>query len=207
MPENVPRMLIIGAHPDDAEYHAGGMAGLFARHGGVVRCVSVTSGGAGHHQMQTPELIARRRQEAAASAAVIGAEYVVWSNPDGGLQPALAVRDQVITEIRTFAPDVVLTHRVNDYHPDHRAVAQLVQDASYMVTVPLVTAAVSLICSGAMKQGEPRALPGRVTRRPPISSGASVSWRARPRSVNRDLPSWPIRMLAGLTSRWMRPRS
>ena len=80
----------------------------------------------------------RRRAEAAAAAAVIGGESDVWSHPDGALQPSLDVRKQVIREIRQYEPDLVLTHRLCDYHPDHRAVGQLVQDASYMVTVPLV---------------------------------------------------------------------
>ena len=54
------------------------------------------------------------------------------------MEPTLEVRDRIIREIARTAPDLVLTHRPNDYHPDHRAVGQAVQDASYMVTVPLV---------------------------------------------------------------------
>jgi LmbE family N-acetylglucosaminyl deacetylase len=46
------------------------------------------------------------------------------------------LRRAIVREIRTFAPDLVLTHRTCDYHPDHRAVGQAVQDASYIVTVP-----------------------------------------------------------------------
>ena len=46
------------------------------------------------------------------------------------------MRWKVIRAIRSFKPDLVLTHRSCDYHPDHRAVAQLVQDASFSVTVP-----------------------------------------------------------------------
>lgn len=132
------RLLILGAHPDDAEFHAGGLATAWCERGDVVKIVSVTDGGAGHHQRDTQELIALRRQEAAAAGRVIGAEYVTWDFPDGALTPSLDVRHEIIREIRTFQPDLVLTHRPNDYHPDHRAVGQAVQDASYMVTVPKV---------------------------------------------------------------------
>jgi LmbE family N-acetylglucosaminyl deacetylase len=69
---------------------------------------------------------------------VIGAAYEVWGFPDGELMPTLEVRHRVIREIRAFAPDLVLTHRAYDYHPDHRAVGQAVQDASFLVRVPHV---------------------------------------------------------------------
>ena len=83
-------------------------------------------------------LAAIRLQEAAAVADRLDVDYDVWEYPDGSLQPTLEVRLRVIREIRAFGPDLVVTHRPNDYHPDHRAVGQLVQDASYLVTVPLV---------------------------------------------------------------------
>ncbi|QDU93030.1 PIG-L deacetylase family protein [Lignipirellula cremea] len=134
----VPKLLILGAHPDDAEYHAGGLAAIYRSLGRPVKLVSVTNGGAGHHRLASEELVRTRRAEAKAAGDVIGAEYVTWDFPDGGLQPTLEVRDRIIREIRTWQPDLVLTHRINDYHPDHRAVGQAVQDASYMVTVPLV---------------------------------------------------------------------
>lgn len=132
------RLLILGAHPDDAEFHAGGIAALYRQLGHVVRMVSVTDGGAGHHFRPHDELVAMRRSEAAAAAVLIGAQSAVWSFPDGHLEPTLELRHAVIRELRTFAPDLVLTHRTSDYHPDHRALAQAVQDASYMVTVPRV---------------------------------------------------------------------
>jgi N-acetylglucosamine malate deacetylase 1 len=133
-----PRLLILGAHPDDAEFHAGGLATEYRRLGRTVKMVSVTDGAAGHHQTFGPPLAARRRLEAAAAGRVIGAEYVTWDFPDGSLAPSLEVREQIIREIRTFRPDLVLTHRPCDYHPDHRAVGVAVQDASYLVTVPAV---------------------------------------------------------------------
>jgi LmbE family N-acetylglucosaminyl deacetylase len=130
------RLLVIGAHPDDAEYRAGGLAALYRSLGHDVRFVSVTNGEAGHHEINGPALVARRREEARAAAAVVGLRSEVWDHPDGRLEPTLPRREQVIRLIRSYRPDLVLTHRLNDYHPDHRATAQLVQDAAYLVTVP-----------------------------------------------------------------------
>jgi LmbE family N-acetylglucosaminyl deacetylase len=132
------RLLIIGAHPDDADYAAGGTAALYRAAGHVVKMVSLTNGDAGHHERPGPELARRRRAEAAAAGAVIGADYDVYDSHDGELLPTLENRRQVIRLIRSFRPDLVLTHRPNDYHPDHRYASQLVQDAAYMVTVPAV---------------------------------------------------------------------
>jgi len=54
--------------------------------------------------------------------------------------PTLENRWWLVRIIRNFKPDLVLTHRPNDYHPDHRYTAQLVQDAAYTVTIPNVEA-------------------------------------------------------------------
>jgi len=133
-----PQLLILGAHPDDAEFYAGGLAALYRDRGYTVKMVSVTGGDAGHFRLRGTELAAIRREEARTAAAVIGAAYDVWDFPDGRLLPTLEVRERIIREIRAFRPDLVLTHRPCDYHPDHRAVGQAVQDASYMVTVPAI---------------------------------------------------------------------
>ena len=138
MTDSALRLLILGAHPDDAEFHAGGLATIYRQQGHVVKMVSLTDGRSGHHR-HTPDRLAEiRQQESLEAAAVIGATYDVWKFTDGSLLPTLKVRERIIREIRTFKPDLVLTHRPNDYHPDHRATGQAVQDASYMVTVPLV---------------------------------------------------------------------
>jgi LmbE family N-acetylglucosaminyl deacetylase len=132
------RLLIIGAHPDDADHAAGGTAALYRAAGHVVHMVSMTNGDGGHHKLRGSELAQRRRHEATAAGAVIGATYQIFDNHDGELQPTLENRRQVIQLIRSFHPDLVLTHRPNDYHPDHRYTSQLVQDAAYMVTVPAI---------------------------------------------------------------------
>src|SRR5207244_10513246 len=120
MAEHRLRLLIIGAHPDDADYAAGGTAALYRAAGHDVKMVSLTNGDAGHHQEAGPALAQRRRAEAAAAGAVIGASYDVLENGDGLLLPSLENRRQVIRLIRSNQPDLVLTHRPTDYHPDHR---------------------------------------------------------------------------------------
>jgi LmbE family N-acetylglucosaminyl deacetylase len=132
------RILIIGAHPDDADIKAGGTAVRWSTLGHVVRLVSLTNGQAGHHAMHGPTLARRRRAEAEAAAAVIGATYDVLDLPDGELDDRLEYRHQVIRLVRSFQPDLLITHRSTDYHPDHRFTGLLVQDASYLLTVPAI---------------------------------------------------------------------
>jgi len=134
-----PRILLLGAHPDDAEYHAGGLLTRYRKElDATVKLISLTDGAAGHHERSSEELKTLRQQESANAGKVIGAEYVNWDLPDAHLEASIENRDRVIREMRAFRPDLVLTHRPCDYHPDHRAVGQLTQDASYLVTVPKV---------------------------------------------------------------------
>jgi LmbE family N-acetylglucosaminyl deacetylase len=132
------RILVLGAHPDDADIKTGGTCAQWCRLGHQVLLVSVTDGSAGHQSLRGPPLAERRRAEARAAGNVIGAAYEVLEFPDGGLLPSLEARHRLIRLIRSFRPDLILTHRPNDYHPDHRYTSILVQDAAYMVTVPAV---------------------------------------------------------------------
>lgn len=133
-----PRLNIIafGAHPDDCDSRAGGVAAKYAALGHRVRFVSVTNGDAGHQTQGGGALAARRRAEAIEAGLRIGIEYVVLDNHDGELLPTLQVREQIIRQMREWDADLVLAPRPNDYHPDHRYTGILVQDAAYMVTVP-----------------------------------------------------------------------
>jgi LmbE family N-acetylglucosaminyl deacetylase len=138
MPEGgTLNILVFGAHPDDPDSSAGGVAAMYARQGHRVKFVSLTNGDAGHFEIGGVELARRRFGEAQAVARVLGlVQYQVLDNHDGELEPTLANRREVIRIIREFEPDLVLSPRPNDYHPDHRYTATLVQDAAYMVTVP-----------------------------------------------------------------------
>lgn len=138
MSDHIFNILIFGAHPDDPDYSAGGTAALYARQGHNVKMVSLTNGDAGHHEMGGAPLAWRRRIEAANAGKALGVEYITLDIHDGALLPTLENRNLVIGIIREFQPDLIMIHRPNDYHPDHRYASQLVQDASYMVTVPNV---------------------------------------------------------------------
>lgn len=130
------RIIVIGAHPDDCDGDAGGTAILWSKLGCAVKFVSVTNGDAGHHEMGGGALAKRRIAEAKEAGRRFGVEYEVLDNHDGELTPDLKIRKDIIRLIREWKADVVITHRPNDYHPDHRYTAMLVQDAAYMVIVP-----------------------------------------------------------------------
>jgi N-acetylglucosamine malate deacetylase 1 len=132
------RLLCFGAHPDDCEIQASGLAALWTRGGGAARFVSMTDGSSGHHELAGASLARLRRSEALAGAAAVGADSLVLDNRDGELLPSLENRHRVIRAIREFRPDIVVCHRINDYHPDHRYTGLTVQDACYMVMVPNV---------------------------------------------------------------------
>ena len=130
------RIIAFGAHPDDCDLGAGGLAIKYAALGDKVKFVSLTNGDAGHQSQHGEELARRRRAEAQEAGRRSGIEYEVLDNHDGQLLPTLEVREQVIREIRQWKADIVIAPRPNDYHPDHRYTGVLVQDASYMVIVP-----------------------------------------------------------------------
>jgi len=133
-----PRIIIIGAHPDDPDSDAGGTAALFSQLGYAVKFLSVTNGDAGHQTLKGVELAKRRYAETQEVAKRLGISYDVLNNHDGELMPTLDVRLQIIRKIREWNADVVIAPRPNDYHPDHRYTGVLVQDGAYMVAVPNV---------------------------------------------------------------------
>jgi N-acetylglucosamine malate deacetylase 1 len=130
------RIIVFGAHPDDAELKAGGTAIQWVKHGHKVKFVSVTNGDIGHWRIKGNELAKRRLAEVQAAAKVLGIETEVLPIHDGELEPTLENRRTITRLIRKWQADLVICHRPWDYHPDHRYVGVLVQDAAYMVTVP-----------------------------------------------------------------------
>ncbi len=130
------RIIAFGAHPDDCELKAGGVAAKWAALGHHVKFVSVTNGDIGHWRMAGGPLARRRTAEVERAAKILGIHTQVLDIHDGELEPSLANRRTLTRLIREWKADIVLAHRPNDYHPDHRYTGILVQDAAFMVTVP-----------------------------------------------------------------------
>lgn len=130
------RIIAFGAHPDDNELRLAGTAAKWAAMGHKVKFVAVTNGDIGHWRDAGGPLARRRIAEAQETARILGITTQVLDIHDGEIEPTLENRRTVTRLIREWKADIVLGHRPNDYHPDHRAVGQLIQDASYMVTVP-----------------------------------------------------------------------
>jgi len=136
MDDAMLKIMIIGAHPDDAEALFGGTALLYRKLGHEVMMVSMTNGDAGHFAMTRRSIAHRRRQEAAAAARVLDVKYLVMPTHDGELMPTLENRHRLIRLMRRFEPDIIFTHPAIDYHPDHRYTNQLVMDTAFMLAVP-----------------------------------------------------------------------
>ena len=132
------RIIAFGAHPDDCEIKAGGVAAMWAAQGHHVKFVSTTNGDIGHWKIAGGPLAQRRTAEVKKAAEILGIETEVLDNHDGELMPTLENRKAFVRLIREWKADIVLSHRTNDYHPDHRYTGVLVQDAAYMVICPFI---------------------------------------------------------------------
>jgi LmbE family N-acetylglucosaminyl deacetylase len=130
------RIIVFGAHPDDAEYRGAGVAMKWAKAGHHVKLVSTTNGDIGHWESAGGPLALRRLKEVQEVARRLGVVTEVVDIHDGEILPTLENRRVITRLIRQWNADIVITNRPNDYHPDHRYTSILVQDSAYMVTVP-----------------------------------------------------------------------
>jgi N-acetylglucosamine malate deacetylase 1 len=132
------RVLVIGAHPDDCEFRVGGLAAKYRKLGHDVKFVSATNGDTGHYEIGAAQLAKRRNNETKSACAMLGIENEVLDIHNNGLEADIATREIFIRVIREYRPDIIITHRLNDYHPDHRRTSMLVQDSSYAIRIPNV---------------------------------------------------------------------
>lgn len=142
MSDELKRVLVVLAHPDDAEFACGATLAKWARAGKEIRYLLLTCGDKGSDDpSDTPEsLCADRQAEQRAAAAVIGAQEVIFLNYlDGELFNTLDVRRAIVREIRRFRPDIVVTSDPTMYfrgsayinHTDHRTAGAAALDAVF----------------------------------------------------------------------------
>jgi LmbE family N-acetylglucosaminyl deacetylase len=136
---NPLRIIAFGAHPDDAELKASGVAALWAARGHKVKFVATTNGDVGHFAMAGGPLANRRKAEVAECARILGITNEVLDIHDGELVPSLENRKTVARLIRDWQADIVLGPRPYDYHPDHRYTGVLMEDAAVLVAAPFFT--------------------------------------------------------------------
>lgn len=131
------RVMIIGAHPDDADIVCGCTAAKLVAKGARVKFVAVCNGNIGHHIYSREKTAAVRRQETLNAAKVFGLDsYDIYGYGDARVPNDFEARELVARKIQEFEPDIIITHRDCDYHVDHRTVGTLVKDCGYMLGCP-----------------------------------------------------------------------
>jgi N-acetylglucosamine malate deacetylase 1 len=132
------RVLAVAAHPDDLEQLCGGTLARFVAEGHDVTMCHVSRGDRGSFVHTMDEIARIRDGEAAAAAAVIGARHESLGLSDGEVSSADPhQREQAIDLIRRTRPDLVITHHPADYMPDHVETGKLIDDASFVASLPL----------------------------------------------------------------------
>ena len=124
-------ILLIHAHPDDAEILAGGTLALLARKGHQITIATMTAGDCGSADHDPEEISAIRQEEARRAAAMIGASYEWLGFYDLAIFDDDPSRRRVTAALRRIRPDIVLTAAPVDYHCDHEATSALVRDACF----------------------------------------------------------------------------
>ncbi len=116
-------LVLVTAHPDDAEIFAGGLIAAYRMMGARVSILIATDGGKGGSG-DPAALAALRRDEAQAGAALLGAAVTLLGYPDGSLNEVPRLAEDLSQRLISLAPDLVLTHSPQDYHSDHRVLAR-----------------------------------------------------------------------------------
>lgn len=133
----IKRALCVVAHPDDIEFYCAGVVLLMTHHGAAVDFVLATSGDKGARDTSKSRAkVARiREREQELAADVLGVKRVAFlRHPDAELVEGLELREELVREIRTTKPDVLLTFDPNvpyRFHPDHRVVGRVALDAAW----------------------------------------------------------------------------
>lgn len=119
-------LLVVGAHPDDAEVHVGGILALASRKGLRAAILDLTVG-----ELGSRGTVETRKAEAIESTRILGVSRTILDLPDGRFDESEGNRLKVMLELRQQRPDVLVLPAADDRHPDHRRAQRLVHEAAY----------------------------------------------------------------------------
>ncbi|MFH1169336.1 MAG: PIG-L deacetylase family protein [Chloroflexota bacterium] len=130
-------MLVVSPHPDDAEFGVGGTVAYWTRQGKDVVYVICSNGdkGTSDVNIKPEELVRIREGEQLDAAKLLGVREVIFlRHPDQGLEDTTEFRKEIVSLIRKYRPEVVVTsspYRRYIWHRDHRITGQVVLDAVF----------------------------------------------------------------------------
>jgi LmbE family N-acetylglucosaminyl deacetylase len=147
--KDVKRVLVVLAHPDDAEIICGGLIARLTASERTVRFIVTTNGGKGVQDKEgisEEEFGNSRINEQLVAGEILGIKEKENFNlniPDGEFESSLENIEKIVYHIREFKPELVITHNPEHYiinfnnssnwvnHRDHRNTGQVVLDAMY----------------------------------------------------------------------------
>lgn len=139
--EEIKRVLVVMAHPDDCDFGAGGTIAQWTARGIEVSYCIITNGDQGGEESGIPleEMPAVRQREQREAGAILGVTDIRFLNyRDGSLFPTLELRKDIVREIRRSRPDRMLIQspqrnyeRIFASHPDHLAAGETAMQAVY----------------------------------------------------------------------------
>jgi LmbE family N-acetylglucosaminyl deacetylase len=140
-PDEIERLLVVTAHPDDVDFGAAGTMAVLAAAGVEVTYCLVTDGDAGgsDREMLRADMAALRRAEQTRAAKAVGVERLIFlGHPDGRVVADLTLREDISRVIRQVRPQVVACQspernldRIYASHPDHLAAGEAAICAVY----------------------------------------------------------------------------
>jgi LmbE family N-acetylglucosaminyl deacetylase len=139
--DEIKRILVVMAHPDDCDFGAGGTIAQWTAKGISVSYCIITNGDQGGEESNVPleEMAKVRQREQRDAGAALGVSDITFLNHrDGWLVPTIELRKEIVREIRKSKPDRMVIQspernyeRIFASHPDHLAAGETAIQAVY----------------------------------------------------------------------------
>ena len=139
--EEIKRILVVMAHPDDCDFGAGGTIAKWTAQGIYVSYCIITNGDQGGEESGIPleEMPVVRQKEQGDAGKALGVSDIRFLNHrDGWLIPSIELRKEIVREIRRAKPDRMVIQspernwdRIGASHPDHLAAGETAIQAVY----------------------------------------------------------------------------